>query len=408
MLKMGTKSFIIILILFTFFTCIDPYSPKLTGYETLLVVDGLITDENASYTVRLTGTIQEQNAMPFLVSDAKVFITDDIGGNISLVNRGKGIYKTDSVEFKGVIGRTYVLHIITHNGDEYESEACLMQSVPEIDSIYYVREQELVSNGTKSNDGIRIYLNSKPGGNNQYYRWDFEETWKFKVPTPKKFDYVNDTVINPVSLVREYCWKSRKSDEILIHSIYSGQSDRIENEPVLFIASENSDRLLIQYSILVRQYSVSKKEYEFWNNMNVVNESGGDIFARQPFSVKSNIHNINHPGEQVLGYFQVSAMKQKRKDIAFKDLAGTNLPYYHNPCERIEMALKDYPWPPLATPLTWDGLYEMYATSGYYFVEPKYSSGISKLEKLVFALPECANCELTGTMTKPDFWVDLN
>jgi hypothetical protein len=47
-------------------------------------------------------------------------------------------------------------------------------------------------------------------------------------------------------------------------------------------------------------------------------------------------------------------------------------------------------------------------TSDYYFVEPQYSGGTNNLEKMVFARPECADCTITGTITKPDFWVDLN
>jgi hypothetical protein len=407
MMRFGPKSLITIFVVFTLCTCIDPYSPKLRGYGSLLVVDGLITDENTSYTVKLSGTIQEQNEMPLMVSDATVFLTDDEGNNISLNNKGKGIYKTDSTGFKGIIGRTYILHILTHNGDEYESEPCLMQSVPEIDSIYYAKEQELINNGSETSDGIRIYLDSKPGDNNHYYRWDFKETWKFKVPNPKKYEYINDSIINPVTTVKEYCWANRNSDEILIHSDYSGQADRIVNEPIFFIASDKSNRLLIQYSILIRQYSISKKEYDFWNNMKQVNESGGDIFAKQPFSVKSNIHNINDQLEQVLGYFQVSAVKQKRKSISFSDISEMNLPFFHYPCERIEMAPKDYPWPALAPPLTWDDIYNMYVSSGYSFVEPKYVPGTSELQKLVFTMPVCANCELTGTMIKPGFWIDL-
>jgi hypothetical protein len=407
MMRIGPKSLITIFVVFTLCTCIDPYSPKLRGYGSLLVVDGLITDENTSYTVKLSGTIQEQNEMPLMVSDAKVFLTDDEGNNISLNNKGKGIYKTDSTGFKGIIGRTYILHILTHNGDEYESEPCLMQSVPEIDSIYYAKEQELINNGSETSDGIRFYLDSKPGDNNHYYRWDFKETWKFKVPNPKKYEYINDSIINPVINVKEYCWTNRNSDGILIHSDYSGQADRIEKEPIFFIASDKSNRLLIQYSILIRQYSISKKEYDFWNNMKQVNESGGDIFAKQPFSVKSNIHNINNQLEQVLGYFQVSAVKQKRKTISFSDISEMNLPFFHYPCDRIEMAPKDYPWPALAPPLTWDDIYNMYASSGYSFVEPKYVPGTSELQKLVFTMPVCANCELTGTMIKPGFWVDL-
>ncbi len=408
MLKLGLKSIFTIIVVFTLFTCIDPYSPKLTGYATLLVVDGLLTNANTSYTVKLSGTVQEQNVSPFTVSDATVFLTDDEGNSNYLINSGNGIYKTDSIEFKGTPGRTYILHVLTHEGNEYESEPCLMQSVPDIDKIYFAKDQQLINNGTESQEGIRFYLDSNEGDGNEYYRWEFEETWKFKVPNPKRYNYINDSVIVPVNEVKDYCWENIKSADILIHSVYSGEAGRIEKEPILFIASDVSSRLLIQYSILINQYSISKKEYDFWNNMKQVNEEGGDIFAKQPFSVKSNIHNINDPNEQVLGYFQVSAVKQKRKDVPFSEIVGLNLPYYLYPCERIEMAPEDYPWPPLAPPLTWDDIYNMYTSNGYFFIEPIYIPGTYQLQKLVFAMPECADCEITGTRTKPDFWVDLN
>jgi len=409
MLKVGHKSIITLIAVFTLCTCIDPYTPKLKGYDSLLVVDGLITDANTSYTVKLSGTIQNQNNSPVMVSDANVFITDDAGNNCNLKNRGNGIYKTDSLEFIGIVGRTYTLHITTNAGDEYVSDPCVMQSVPDIDSIYFAKDQELINNGTQSQEGVSIYLDSKEGDYNQYYRWAYEETWKFKVPYPKKFNFnMADSSITSVAAVKEYCWKSRNSDEILIYSNYSGQTGPIKKEPIYFIATDQSDRLLIEYSILIKQYSVSKAEYDFWNNLKQVNESGGDIFASQPFPVISNIHNINNPGEQVLGYFQVSSVKQKRKNIPFSEIAGMNLPFYHYPCERIEAAPSDYQ-AALGPLITWDFVYALFCvTSDYYFVEPVYGNGANQLEKMVFARPECANCEITGTITKPVFWVDLN
>jgi hypothetical protein len=411
MLRIRPRSLITIFIIFTLCTCIDPYNPILKGYGSLLVVEGLITDENTSYTVRLSKTMQESGEKQHTVSDATIFITSENGSSNYLLSKGDGIYKTDSISFKGKIGETYILHIITSEGSEYISEPCQMQPVPEIDSIYYAKDQEMINNGTESQSGIMIYLDSKAGENNQYLRWAFEETWKFKVPYPKKFDFdMADSAITAVLNVKEYCWKSRKSDQINIHSIYAGQSNRIEKQPIFFVASDKSNRLLLQYHILISQYSISKKEYDFWNNMKQVNESGGDIFAKQPFTVVSNIYNINNPEERVLGYFQVSAVKQKGKYISFIDIVGMNLPYFHYPCERIEMAPKDYPWPkpPLAIPLTWDDIYSMFTSEGYYFVEPKFVPGTSELDKLVFAMPECANCEISGTMTKPDFWKDIN
>lgn len=408
MLKTGTRSIISLIIVFTFYTCIDPYTPKLRGYDSLLVVDGLITDENTSYTVNLSRTMQDQKVISMKVTDATVYITDGNGSRFDLTNSKNGVYKTSPLSFKGVIGQIYTLHISTSDANEYESEPSTMLPVPEIDSIYFDKKQEFFNNGTETSDGLMIYLDSREGVENNYYRWDFAETWKFKVPYPKKYDYINDSTIIRVANVKEICWKTKSSEQVLVHSFNPGENTRIKNEPICFIDPAKSDRLLLQYSILIKQYSISKNEYDFWNNLKMVNETGSDIFATQPFSVISNIHNINNKQEQVLGYFRVSAVKQKRKNIPYRDIAKLNLPYFSYPCERIEMAPKDYPWSPFSVPLTWDDLYEMYCkTSDYYFVEPIYIGLSTDLDKLVFALPECANCELTGISVKPDFWTDL-
>ena len=406
MLRVGLKSVFALFVVFTLYTCIDPYAPKLKGYESLLVVDGLITDDISTYKIKLSRTIQEQDAIPEEITGATVYITDDNGTNTFLSDKGNGIYYSDSTEFNGIIGKTYVLHILMDDGNEYESEPCYMQSVPEIDSLYYIVDQELINNGTEKVDGIRIFLDSEEGGDNRYYKWNFEETWKFKVPTPKKYNYIDTATIIPVEKINEFCWKTRESDDILIHSAYSGQQSQILQKPIFFIGAEKSDRLLIKYSMLVSQYSISKKEFDFWNNLKRVNETGADIFATQPFPVISNIHNLNNPEEQVLGYFQVSAVKQKRIYISFNEIQELNLPFYHYPCERLELAPEDIPMPTYAPPLTWDELYRIFCvTSDYYFVEPKYK-GVDVLEKMVFAQPECADCEIDGSSQKPDFWID--
>lgn len=411
MLKLGPKSIFIPIAVFALCTCIDPYSPRLSGYDSLLVVDGLITNANSSYSVKLSRTFQDQNTPPDYVADATLFISDDTGNKIYLKNRGNGIYKTDSLEFKGIVGRTYILHILTHQGEEFASEPCLMQSVPDIDSVYFEKDQKVVNNGTLTQDGLSIYLDSRPGDNNQYYRWAYTETWKFKVPYPKKFDFnLADSTVSRIAVesVKEQCWKSRKSDEILIRPVFPGEPASIKKEPILFIASGQSDRLLLQYSILVSQYSISKQEYDFWNNLKQVNESGGDIFAKQPFSVISNIHNINNPKERVLGYFQVSAVKQKRKYVLHSETAKLNLPYYYYPCVTIEKEPADFQVPN-GPVFTWYDVYSFFCiTSKYSFVDAKFYPQTDSLVKMVFTIPECGDCGLTGTQKRPDYWVEMN
>lgn len=409
MFKLRSRSVITLVIVLTLCTCIDPYNPKFTGYASLLVVDGMITDANASYTVKLLRSFQDLTLEPVKVTDASVSISDDLGNTNSFIDKGEGIYKTDSVEFRGVIGRKYILSIRLKDGSEYMSDQYLMQSVPDIDNIYFGKDSRYVKNKTQVQDGVSIYLDSKGDDNTRYFRWDFEETWKFKVPSPKKYDYINDSTIIPTSIVNEYCWKTMNSSDILIHSVEQGQSGSIEKQQVSFIATNLSDRLLLQYSILVNQYSISQNEFEFWDNLKQLEEGGGDIFSKQPYIVTSNLHSVNNPGERVLGYFSVSAVKQKRKNIAFRDIAKMNLPFYRYPCNRIAMSPADYPRPSSVAPLiTWDGLYAAYCIKNdYYFVEPLYIPGTNTLQKLIFARPECANCALTGTLKKPDFWIDL-
>jgi hypothetical protein len=246
MMKMGFKSIFAIIAVFTLYTCIDPFNPVLTGDEFLLVVDGLITDANTSSSVRLSRTVKNQDSYPEKVSDARVYISDDAGNISSLLNLGNGLYKTDSLAFRGIPGRTYVLHILTYDGVNYESEPCLMHPGTDIDTIYFEKEEELVNNGTGSQEGIRIYLNSKTDETGIYYRWDFEETWKFNIPDPKKYDYTDDKTIINHNPVNSFCWKDSKSDKILIKSDFTANGRNLTRIPVLFIASDKSDRLLVQ------------------------------------------------------------------------------------------------------------------------------------------------------------------
>lgn len=406
-LKRELNNIFAVISVLVFCTCIDPYTPRLSGYSSLLVVDGLITDMNNSYKIRISRTFQDQNSASTGVNDATVYISDDTEQKAYLKSIGEGIYKTDSIQFRGTIGRTYVLHIITNDGEEFQSEPCFMSSVADIDSLYFAKDHKLINSGTKSQEGLSIYLDSKNGDSDQYYRWAFNETWKFKVLNPKKFDFnPADSAITTCPEIKEYCWKSKKSDDILVYSTNIGQSTQIKGQPLYFIPSDQSDRLLLQYSILVSQYSISKNEFEFWNNMKQINDKGGDIFSKQPFTVTSNIKNLYNPKDRVLGYFQVSAVKQRRKNISFSEIVKLNLPLYIYPCERIEKQPSDFQteWGPK---ITWDYVYSLFCvTSDYYFVEPLYIPGTEQLDKMIFARPECANCEVTGTQIKPDFWVD--
>jgi hypothetical protein len=398
----------IILLFFMLITCIDPFNPNLKGTASVIVVDALLTDENRSYTVELSRTSQTQNSDPVMVSWAYVEIRDNIGSSITLQETTAGVYKTDSLYFRGKTGHSYTLYIRTFEGTEYESDPCIMYPVNKIDSIYFRKEQEFQNNGSVIQDGIRIFIDSENSGDGTSLRWIYHEWWKFRVPSPKLYDYTDEFNISPVDQVKEVCWSFGGSDDITIKSTEGMQSNRIEKEPILFVATDKSDRFLIQYCIDIRQLSISQKEFDFWDHMNQINESGGDIFEKQPFSIVGNIHNISNPGEQVLGYFQVSAVEKKRIYITPDEISELNLPIYQYDCENIAEGPDDYP-PSQDTgaKMTFDKIYKYYIDAGYYFIRPIYNM-MGGLQRLVFTKPSCAVCTKNGSLTKPDFWIDLD
>ena len=81
-LKVGILLVIVIIVS----TCIDPYTPNLKGYDSLLSVDALITDLNTPCTVRLTRTMQNQNEI--LAGKTGPFIAERASAPFSFHNGG--------------------------------------------------------------------------------------------------------------------------------------------------------------------------------------------------------------------------------------------------------------------------------------------------------------------------------
>jgi len=405
--KKVNNSLILLLFGFVLCRCIDPFNPNIKGNESHLVVDALITNENRSYTVRLFRTTATQNEDPVMVSNATVTISDQDEKTYYLAETSNGLYKSDSLIFLGQTGNAYTLNITTSDGKEYKSETGIMYPVSPIDNIYYIKDQEFLNNNTEVLEGLRIFLNSENSNGGLYFRWIYDEWWKFSVPIPKRYDYIDKDNIPLVEQLKQVCYGHNKSKEIIIHSVESSQSHRIEKAPILFIPSDTSDRFLIQYCIDIKQLSVSGTEYQFWQQLKEVNEGGGNIFDQQPFSVIGNIRNINNPSEVVLGYFQVSAVEESRLYITHKELENLNLPFYSYDCQKIEFGPKDFPTQDPSSIMTFDKIYSRFTNAGYEFIEPVWDLRMN-LEKLAFAKPLCAICTIKGSITKPDFWIDLD
>lgn len=306
-----------LLLILTLTSCVTEFMPQNNDNREYLVVDGMITDQNKSNIISLSKSAPlNSKFVKTPVTNALVTITDDLGNDFYLAENKPGMYITDSLIFRGEAGRKYLLRIIA-DGLSYISDSVMMNEVPPIDTIVSEKILNETYQSGQTTPGYQQYVSSfDPSGKCKYYRWEFTETWEFMLP------YDHESIVNRV------CWKSDVSKSIYINSTKSLSEDRVINFPLNFITTE-TDRLTIKYSMLVNQYSLSEKEYYYLNEIKKVNQETGGLYDVVPVNVKSNIKCIDDPTREVLGYFSVSAVSQKR---LFIYPSGEEFPDFYKDC----------------------------------------------------------------------------
>ena len=372
--------------------CITQFIPKTNEDKKILVVEGLITDQPDADTIKLSKSLP-LGAKIFAnpVTGGAVTISDNLGNSYYLTEVKAGIYVTDPAGFRGVIGLHYTLHInanVAGNNHNYESYPMEIKPVPPIDSVYYEKVTLQGINTTGNEEGCQIYLNTHdPTKQNKFYRWEYSETWEFRLPY--------DPVTN------RQCWLSKNSEVINIKNTSTLEEDKINRYPLTFISNQ-TDRLNVKYSILVNQYSMNEDEYLYWEKLQNISQQVGGLYDMVPSSVPSNIFCIDDPNEKVLGYFSVSARSSKR--IFIKDHFSGLINLY-TACFGDTVFNGD-PIPNLNT-FAW--IIETGALHPITFINVV---GVGVLEIVQPPIPfviityteGCADCTVRGTKTEPDFW----
>ena len=109
------------------------------------------------------------------------------------------------------------------------------------------------------------------------------------------------------------------STKISITSSVRLVDDVVHQFPVTFLP-KGSSKISIKYSTLIKQRAVSKKEYDYLEQLQKTTESLGGLFDPQPSQVLGNIRNLNNPLAPVLGYFSAGTTVEERLFIDYYDL----------------------------------------------------------------------------------------
>ncbi|MBX2871325.1 MAG: DUF4249 domain-containing protein [Saprospiraceae bacterium] len=383
--------------------CIEPYQPEVGKYDSSVVIDGAFTDGNEPSVVKLSRSFafDEEEGPP--IAGAELKIEDDLGQSTVLQETHPGVYQTDPSIYKGEIGRRYRLLVTIPGEEEFQSDWEELKAAPPVESIGYQFEERIPDDPQAQPIlGMQLLLSTiDPEKNTRFYRWDFEETYEYGIRYPPAIRVEfgarpgrgQDEVfpIGPDEYEGFSCWKTEKSTRILISSTENKTEDIIQDFPIHYVDNSTS-RLYRRYSILVKQYAISKGYHEYLSALSATNQTTGSLFDPIPNELFGNIKSSSGEDIPVIGYFSVAGVSSKRIFVSREetplgiffpsgpscvlDTLPLNFRTLHDELELHKTELFDYLYAPFGIPI------------GF-----------------IVANPECAKCStLEATNRKPDYW----
>jgi hypothetical protein len=386
-MKIRISLFCAMVILFT--ACKEEYNVKLdsppTGY---LVVEGFANlTPNSVSTIKLSRTTGLDSAYYYKTeSGAIVLLYDDANGSYNMAETSPGTYTSQQNTLDP--SRKYMLRIITKDQREYSSAWVQAKLCPAIDSIGWKQKD----------DGVQVYANTHdPQNKTTYYSWDYTETWQYTARYLSTLVYDPFTnSLNARDLVNDNirtCWISGNSTTIILASTERLTEDNVFEKP-LTLVPYSTNKLSVKYSIMVRQYALSKDAYTYLDLMRKNTEQLGSIFDAQPSELIGNIHQSHDSSEIVVGFFYATSVQQKRMFLNHYELK--NNPVIVTGYEGcVEDTVKNKP----------DTIKIVFSPG------PQIVLGVStvydgpNIVAYTYSSTYCADCRARGgSTTKPDFW----
>ena len=382
-MTMKSRYYIIIglLALVVLARCKQTFEPGLPSAETgYLVVEGIINSGSDATVITLSRTVplnQKQTLKP--EGGAILRVESSTGIFYNFVESKRGTYTGGP--FNLPAAATYRLNIKTTNGKTYQSAFVEVKPTPPIDDVGWERTP----------DGLTVNVSTHDQANNtRYYRWDFEETWKYHADLESVLESTGTEIVTRRTPIY-YCYRTTSATSILLTSTVK-LTDDVVSKFLLTNIPNLSEKLSEKYSINVKQYALTKEGYEFWENQRKNTEQLGTIFDAQPSELAGNIRCLQNPAEPVVGFVSVSTEARKRIFLTYNQVNWQTSPITNCLLDTVspKQALILFNFSPGFTPIK----------IPVRDLDPDRSGG-----GYLGADPPCADCRFKGgTTTAPLFW----
>ncbi len=392
-----------ILILLFVSACTEPYEIKTVDYESVLVVEGTITNEMKYQEIKLSKTSTLENTEILTENGANVSVTANNGSVYNFSQDPETGSYISNQQFQAEPNVGYTLKIVTSDGKSYSSSSENLPAQVEMDKIY----AERVVDGVAGKDGVQVLVDTEdPTGTAKYFRYEYEETYKIVAPYPSaytfeisNFDdefYTFDIEVFP----REpeiICYSTENSTGINQTATTDLSQNRIFRFPVKYLSKDDS-KMITRYSILVKQYVQSIEAYTFYKTISELGSVESLLSESQPGYVAGNISSDSDPNEKVIGFFEVSSFTSKRIYFNYEDF-GLEKPPYFVDCDVLVLDYRDN--------TTFDNdpnerevIFTYLSYFGYQIID------YGQPYLFTIAKAECSVCTSFSSNVKPEYWED--
>jgi len=403
-------------------SCVEEIPLETESFESILIVEATITNENKQHEILLSRSYKLGSNQPIYESDATVIVSDDLGNSFTFNETEQGTYVSENV-FAAQPNRNYNLSIVTSDGRIYASTEKQLTYNTSIDNLYV--ERGLNEDGI---EGVSVFLDSyDPTRSSNYYRHEYEETYKVIAPLyspreviskgvqfPILFDDIPyfeslEDIVNFLVEVKfrdeqeQICYNTINSNTLILTNTIDLVEDKLDKYRIRFL-NRDSYTIRHRYSILVRQYVQSREAYVFYETLNGFSESESVFTENQAGFLEGNVFSTQNSSENVFGFFEVASVDEKRVFFNYDDLfPGEVLPAYYIECDEFftpALIKEDFAHNWIGSPLV-DAINE-----GMQFYDENVDENNSPFFYAPFRLVQepCGDCTVLGNNSIPDFW----
>src|SRR5665647_2039312 len=287
-------------------SCVERYFPATElNFQSQMVIDGTITPGRSEQEIVISKSSSTGDPKFTTVSGCKVSVEDGKGNSFPFYeSKDIGHYLGKIDEGFLVSGERYRLHVRTFKGIEYVSSYEELLPCPEVGNVYFELETKQTQDPKITENGLQFFIDFNGSSNfGHFFRWQLTETYEYhsKWPLDQWLDKDGNHDLVEPDYSNFICYKTTELSNIFVLST-DGFNQNSYSKYKLHYVKDQNQRLEYKYSLLVNQYSLTEKAYNYWESLRKNNQETVDLFGKQPANVKGNIHNLNDTTDVCLLY----------------------------------------------------------------------------------------------------------